>query len=576
MPVHNADVAAVFDEIADLLEIQGENVFRVRAYRNAARTLRDLSVEIAGMLKAGEDITQLPGIGKDLAGKIQEVAEKGTSSQLEALRGRLPQGLSALLKVPGLGPQRVKALHETLRIDSVEDLYQAAQSGKIRTLEGFAEKTEQRILQALEDHVQKKGQRFLLASATERADKLTEYLRKAAGVRQAVAAGSLRRCKDTVGDLDILVTASAKSRVMAHFVKYPEVSQIVSQGTTRSTVMLGSGLQVDLRVVAAESFGAALHYFTGSKAHNIAVRRLGQQRGLKVNEYGVFKGDQVVAGDTEESVFASVGLPFIPPELREDRGEIEAAKQGHLPKLVEVPQLKGDLHCHTTASDGRSTALEMVDAARRMGLKYLAVTDHAGHLLKGKGGGLSRLKKHIEQLRHLGEETKGLVVLVGLEVDILENGSLDAPETALAELDLVIGAVHSHFDLSPSKQTKRLLKAMDHRHFTLLAHPSARLLPDRLPCEFDMSRVVRQAGQRGCYLELNAQPKRLDLLDTHCQLAKQEGVLVSINSDAHAASEFDNLRFGVGQAKRGWLEKQDVLNTRSLRELRPLLASTMD
>jgi DNA polymerase (family 10) len=572
--VQNADVAGVLDEIADLLEIQGENVFRVRAYRNAARTLRDLSTEIASLLAGGQDITELPGIGKDLGAKIADIVRTGSTAKLQELKAKVPPGLTALLKVPSLGPQRVKVLHDKLRIDGVDDLYRAAKAGKIRELPGFAEKTEQHILQALEEHLQKKGQRFLLAEAAHVAQSLADYLGAAPGVKEVVAAGSLRRAKETVGDLDLLVIAESGSPVMDRFVAYREVKEIVSQGTTRSTVILQSGLQVDLRVVPEESFGAALHYFTGSKAHNIAVRRLGQQKGLKVNEYGIFRGDEIVAGDTEQSVFQAAGLPYIAPELREDRGEVEAALAGKLPALVQLSDLKGDLHCHTTASDGRATLRKMAEAARKMGLDYLAVTDHSGHLYTEKTK-TSALGRYIEAVRRLDQELSGFTLLVGLEVEILEDGRLGVPDEVLAELDLVVGAVHSHFDLPRQQQTSRLLRAMDHPHFSLLAHPTARQLSERPPMELEITRVVRHAKARGCFLEVNSQPKRLDLGDIHCQLAKEEGVLLAIDSDAHGPEGLANLQWGVGQARRGWLEKWEVLNTRPIDELRPLLARTM-
>ncbi len=574
MPAQNADIAAVFDGIADLLEIQGENVFRVRAYRNAARTLKDLSVEVVSLLAKGEDLTQLPGIGKDLCAKIEEVVRTGTSTKLEELKAQVPAGLTALLRVPSLGPQRVKALHQQLAIDTLDQLYEAAKSGKIRELPGFAEKTEQHILQALEDRLQKKGQRFLLAEAAHVADALAAHLKAVRGVKEVVAAGSLRRAKETVGDLDLLVTGRPDTPVMDRFASYHEVKDVVSKGTTRSTVVLQSGLQVDLRFVPEESFGAALHYFTGSKAHNIAVRRRGQQNGLKINEYGIFRGDRMVAGATEESVFRSVGLPYIAPELREDRGEIEAATAHRLPSLVGLADLKGDLHCHTKSSDGRSTVRQMAETARKLGLDYLAITDHSGHLYP-EDHKVSAVKRYVEEIRRIDGELSGIALLIGMEVEILRDGSLSVPDDVLSSLDLVLGAVHSHFDLPREQQTARLLRAMDHPHFTILAHPTARQLLHRPPCDFDVVKVVRHARQRGCFLEVNSQPKRLDLADIHCHLAKEEGVLLAIDSDAHVAEDLLNLRWGVGQARRGWLTKKDVLNTRPLEDLRPLLAQTM-
>jgi DNA polymerase (family 10) len=574
VPVHNADIAAIFSEIADLLEIQGANPFRVRAYRNAARTLQELGRDVRTLLRHGADLTELPGIGKDLAGKIQEIVDTGRCATLKKLEQEIPPALTELLKIPGLGPKRVKTLYQELDIHTSEQLQRAARDGRLRELPGFGTKTEQRILDALEKHAAT-GKRFKLAVAAQYADSLTGYLRQTPGVQQAMVAGSFRRNRETVGDLDILVTTDDSRTVMQRFVGYDEVAQVLSHGPTRASVILRSGLQVDVRVVKPASFGAALHYFTGSKAHNIAIRRLGQARGLKINEYGVFRDKTAVAGETEESVFRAVGLPYIPPELREDRGEIEAARAGALPRLVELSDLRGDLHAHTKATDGHHTLQEMAHAALARGLNYLGITEHSRHLAVAHGLDPQRLLKQIDDIDRLNEELAGITLLKGIEVDILENGDLDLPDPVLARLDLVIGAVHSQFHLTRAKQTERILRAMDHPHFSLLAHPSGRLLGRREPYDVDMLRIIRKARERHCYLELNAHPERLDLLDTYCQMAKEEGVLVSINSDAHTIDDFDNLRYGVGQARRGWLEKQDVLNTRPLKELRALLKHTM-
>jgi DNA polymerase (family 10) len=362
---------------------------------------------------------------------------------------------------------------------------------------------------------------------------------------------------------------------MERFTSYDEVKEIVSQGTTRTTVILKCGLQVDLRVVEQVSLGAALQYFTGSKAHNIAIRRLGQQRGLKINEYGVFKGEKRVAGKTEPSVYAAVDLHYIPPELRENRGEIEMARHQKPPRLVELSDLKGDLHSHTRASDGNNTIAEMATAARERGLRYLAITDHSKGLTVTHGLDKRALLKQLEEIDRVNDALKHIHLLKGIEVEILEDGSLDLPDSVLGQLDLVIGAIHGKFDLPAAKQTRRIVRAMNHRHFTMLAHPSGRLLEERKPYDVDMTKIIREARERGCFLELNAQPLRLDLIDTYCQLAKDEGVLVSINSDAHQPGGFDYLRFGIGQARRGWLEAHHVLNTRPLRELRKLLRGTM-
>lgn len=574
MPVHNEDIAAIFDELADLLEVEDANPFRVRAYRTAARTVRGLGRELSELVAEGKDLSKLQGIGKALAAKIVEILETGHAKALDKLHEEVPASLEEILRIPGLGPKRVKVLYYTLGIKNLRQLERAARDGRLHGLAGFGDKTEQRILERIESQGRSKP-RFLRAVAVQYAEPLVKYLKAAPGVTQVVVAGSYRRGKETVGDLDILVIAKQGKAVTERFVRYDEVHERVSQGTTRSTVILRCGLQVDLRVVPKQSFGAALHYFTGSKAHNIQVRRLGQQRGLKVNEYGVFKGEKRVAGDTEASVFRAVGLQSVPPELREDRGEVDAAKAKRLPELVELSDLQGDLHMHTTASDGRASLEEMVAAAKRQGLRYIAITDHSKRLTVAHGLNADRLRDQIEQIGQLNERAKGIRVLTGIEVDILENGRLDLPDAVLARLDLVIGAVHSHFSLSRQKQTERILRAMDRPYFTILAHPSGRLLAEREAYEVDMPRIIRHARERGCFLELDSQPKRLDLTDVYCHMAKEEGVLVSINSDAHGEEGLDNLGFGVAQARRGWLEKGDVLNTRSLRTLTHLLKQTM-
>jgi len=573
MPLHNEDIAAVFDEVADLLEIEGDNPFRIRAYRNGARSLRELGRDVRTLAGQGADLTKLAGIGKNLAAKIHEIIDTGHCTTLDKLRRQLPADLTDLLKLPGLGPKRVHALYHELDIHTHEQLERAAHDGLIRQLPGFGEKTEARILEALQAHAAT-GQRVKLAVAAQYAEPLVAYLESASGVEKVEVAGSYRRAKETVGDLDILVAAADGRSVIRHFVAYDEVASISSQGSTRATVMLQSGLQVDLRVVAAASYGAALHYFTGSRSHNIAVRRMAQQHGLKLNEYGIFRGKRRIAGRSEKEIFAAIDLPYIAPELRENRGEIEAAHAGLLPELVELADLRGDLHAHTRASDGHESLRGMADAAAEHGLEYLAITEHSKRLTVAHGLDSRRLLAQLEAIDKFNAGKHGVTLLKGIEVDILEDGSLDMPDAVLEKLDLVIGAVHSRFELSRARQTRRILRAMDNPNFTLLAHPTGRLIERRAPYDVDMTRIIRHARERGCYLELNANPERLDLLDTHCQLAREEGVLVSINSDAHSALDFDNLRYGVGQARRGWLEKQDVLNTRKLPALRKLLAAT--
>ncbi|MGD8949090.1 MAG: DNA polymerase/3'-5' exonuclease PolX [Desulfobacterales bacterium] len=574
MPVYNADIANVFDEIADYLEIDGENPFRVRAYRNAARTVRGLGPELKDMVAQKEDLSQLPGIGKELTAKIHEILNTGTARALKKLQAKIPPEVRQILKLPNLGPKRVRVLYHDLKIQSLDELRQAAKDGRIRELPGFGKKTEDQLLAAVEAHAEREL-RFKIADVRPFAESLLSALKKVEGVKQVVVAGSYRRSVETVGDLDILVIADKDSLVMDRFVAYQDVADVLSKGMTRSSVVLRTGLQVDLRRVEEKSFGAALQYFTGSQAHNIAVRRLGRQRGLKINEYGVFKFDERVAGDSEESVYNSVGLSYIPPELRENRGEIDASREKRLPRLVKLDDIKGDLHVHTNASDGRHSLKDMALAAKQRRLQYIAVAEHSQLLAFAGGLDESRLLKQMDEIDRLSEELEGVHILKSIEVDILEDGRLDLQNDVLEKLDLVVASVHSNFDLPEDRQTARILRAMDNPYFTILAHPSGRLIDQREAYKVDMEKVIRQAAERGCFIELNARPKRLDLVDIYCQVAKDLGVLISINSDAHRVDDFDHLRYGVGQARRGWLGKGDVLNTRSLAELRKLLKQTM-
>jgi len=574
MPVYNVDIANVFDEIADYLEIDGENPFRVRAYRNAARTVRGLGPELKDMVAQEEDLTQLPGIGKELTAKIHEILDTGTARALKKLQDKIPPEVRQILKLPNLGPKRVRVLYHDLKIQSLDELRQAAKDGRIRELPGFGKKTENQLLAAVEAHAEKEI-RYKFADVRPFAESLLSVLEKVEGVKQVVVAGSYRRSVETVGDLDILVIAGEDSPVMDRFVAYEDVAEVLSKGMTRSSVVLRTGLQVDLRRVEEKSFGAALQYFTGSQAHNIAVRRLGRQRGLKINEYGVFKFDERVAGDSEESVYNSVGLSYIPPELRENRGEIDASREKRLPRLIKLDDIKGDLHVHTNASDGRYSLKDMALAAKQRRLQYIAVAEHSQLLTFARGLDESRLLKQMDEIDRLNQELEGVHILKSIEVDILEDGRLDLQNYVLEKLDLVVASVHSNFDLPEDRQTARILRAMDNPYFTILAHPSGRLIDQREAYKVDMEKVIRQAAERGCFIELNARPKRLDLVDIYCQVAKDLGVLISINSDAHRVDDFDHLRYGVGQARRGWLEKSDVLNTRSLAELRNLLKQTM-
>lgn len=571
----NQHIAAVFNEIADLLEVEAANPFRVRAYRNAARLVEGMTEGVDAMLARGADLTGLPGIGIDLAAKMREIVETGTCAMLTRVRAEVPASIVQLLQLPGLGPRRARMLEHELGIVTLDDLARAAAAHRIRELHGFGPQSEARLLEAVTARLER-HRRYGLDIAKPCADALTRYLQASGKVEQLEMAGSYRRGRDTVGDLDVLATAHDRAYVVEHFVHYNEVANRISAGPTRASVVLKNGMQVDLRVVRPDAFGAALVYLTGSKAHNIALRKLAQTQGLKINEYGVYRGKDRVAGATEASVYRAIGLPWICPELREDLGEIEAARAGTLPSLVEDHDILGDLHVHTSASDGTATLEAMAAQARLQGLHYLAITDHSPRIAVTHGLTAARLAAQADAIDRFNAEHKGWpVILKGIEVDILEDGSLDLPDAVLARLDLVIGAVHSHFGLPQAKQTSRLLRAIDHPHFTILAHPFGRLLGERNPCEVDLPRVMKAIAQRGCFVEANAQPARLDLSDMGCRLAKAEGVLVSIATDAHSPADLGNMPFGVTQARRGWLERKDVLNTRSLKALLPLLKRTL-
>lgn len=574
MPLVNADVSAALDEIADLLEVQGGNAFRIRAYRGAARVVAELGRTVQSVLAGGERLEDLPGIGADLAGKIAEIAGTGTCAQLEELRAHVPPALAQLMRLPRIGPKRVQALHRLLGVESLQQLREAAEQGRIRTVRGFGAKTEQQILDAVRMEMDK-SHRVRLSSAAQVADALLAQLKGLPGVRQAVAAGSLRRRRETVGDLDLLITGGRGDSAMKQFTAGPEVRSVIALGSTRASVVLRDGLQVDVRAVPTASFGAAWMYFTGSKAHNIALRKIALEADLKLNEYGLYRGDKRIAGATEEEVYAALGLPWVPPELREDRGEIEAARAGRLPQLVDRSRLRGDLHVHTTESDGRDTLAAMANAAAAQGLEYIAITDHSRRLALVHGLDASRLARQADAIDAFNASQRRIRVLKSVEVDILEDGRLDLPQAALRKLDLVVGAVHHRFDLPRDKQTDRILRAMDHPCFTILAHPTGRLIEERAGYDVDLRRIVHHARERGCFLELNANPARLDLDDLACRMAREEGVLVSIATDSHSTAEFANLEFGIGQARRGWLEAQNVLNTRGLRQLLPLLDATM-
>jgi DNA polymerase (family 10) len=571
MPIENAEVARLFREVADLLELQGANAFRVRAYQNAARTVEELPQPVEELVPGnGKRLTDLPGIGEDLAGKIGEIVRTGTLGTLRELRREVPKGVVDLMRIRGLGPKRARALYDALGIHTVAQLERACRGGKVRRLPRFGARTEANILHELaarhaDEH------RMPRPVAAQYGEAFLRYLQSVEGVKRAEIAGSYRRRRDTVGDLDILVTCRRGTPAIQRFIGYPEVEEVLEKGATRASVRLRAGLQVDLRVLAEPSYGAGLYYFTGSKAHNIAVRRLAQKRGLRINEYGVYRGTRRVGGRDEREVAASVGLPVIPPELRENRGEIEAALAGSLPRLVETADIRGDLQSHTTDSDGRDTLAEMAHAAEALGYQYLAVTDHTPAVRVAGGLDRAGFRRQMRRIDRLNASLKSLTVLKGAEVDIHADGSLDLDDATLAALDIVVVSIHGAFDLGEREQTARVLRALRHKQVDVLAHPTGRLLGRRGGIRLDLEQVSRAAAEHGVLLEVNAQPDRLDLDDLAVHAALGWGATLAISTDAHAVAELGFMHWGVDQARRGWASRERVANTRPLDRLLRLL-----
>ena len=566
MPVQNAEIAAMFDQAAELLEIEGENQFRVRAYRRAARVVEGLPQSVKTLLSAGRDLSELPGIGKDLAGKIAEIVDTGHFKLLDSLKKKLPGELGEIATLPGLGPKRVKLLHDKLKVSTLNDLRRVVKAGRLHDLKGFGPAIEDKLSAALEKPVAEK--RFKISVAEAEAEALVNFL---GGSGRAVVAGSYRRRRDTVGDLDALVTTADGAAVGDKLVGYENVAKVLAHGPTRTAVVLRSGLQVDVRAVPEESHGAALLYFTGSKAHNIALRAIAVHRGWKLNEYGLFSGKRRIAGLTEEDIYKKLGLAYIPPEMREDRGEVALAKANELPVLVTRAELRGDLHVHSDWTDGTASIEAMAQAAQARGYRYMALTDHSRRVAMAHGLDPARLTRQSREIDRINARLHDLTILKGIEVDILKDGSLDLPDAALAKLDIVVASIHSYFDLSREAQTERLIRAMNNPHVSIIGHPTGRLIGEREPYALDMERVAAAAANLGSALEINAQPDRLDLDDIHVHAAKQSGVKFAISTDAHSVDSFDWIRFGVDQARRGWLTADDVINTRPLAELRKLL-----
>lgn len=567
MTISNREIAAIFDQLADLLEIKGENPFKIRAYRNAVRTIENMGTDLSKMVTEGIDLSDIPTIGEHIAQKIEEIVKTGKLAKLETLEQSFPSHFLDILHVKGIGPKRAKILYENLKIGSLEELRKAAKTHQIQKLEGFDEKLEHMILEGTL-LTKKEGRRFMYAVAESHVNALLSYLKDSKDALQVICAGSFRRRKETVGDIDLLATSDHPALLINHFVQYPAIKEIISHGETRSTVILKNDLQVDLRCVADESYGAALHYFTGSKSHNIAIRKIAIKMGLKINEYGIFKGEEKIAGRYEKEMYKTVGLRYIEPELRENLGEIEAAKKGKLPELITLEDVRGDLHLHSIYSDGHNSILEMAQAAKDLGYDYIAMTDHSKHMPIVKGMDEKKIRRQMEEIDQINDQLKGIRILKSIEVDILEDGSLAMPDHILKELDLVVGAVHDKFSLSQDKQTARILKAMDNPYFNILAHPTGRLIGERRPYDIDMELLFKDIKARGCFLEINAQPKRLDLNDIYTKAAKEASIRFVISTDAHEPSQLNYMNYGVFQARRGWLEKNDVLNTLSWSEFK--------
>lgn len=573
MPVHNEDLAEAFDEMADLLALKAENPFRINAYRRAAQVVRALPEELQSKIAAGFDPDTLPGIGPDLAEKIRAFVKTGELPGLASLRRSVPTGLRELMTIQSLGPKRVRALYDALGVCDLKTLRTALAEHRVRTVRGFGAKMEEQLAKAVEE-IESRSRRLLRSVAAQYARALESYLRALPGVTKVDVAGSFRRGCETVGDLDLLVCSQRPLDIGSALLEYDETGSVLAKGPTRSAAVLKSGLQVDVRLVPQESYGAALYYFTGSKAHNVHVRRLAMARGLKVNEYGVFRGRKRIAGDTEPAVFAAIGLPYIEPELREDRGEIEAAQAQALPTLIARHDLRGDLHVHTKATDGTASLSAMVEAAKKAGLEYIAITDHSKYLGMVRGLDASRLAQQMDAIDALNASLDGITVLKGIEVDILEEGSLALPDRVLKKLDIVIASIHERFGLSRRKQTDRLLHALDRPYVSVIGHPMCRLIQERPAIECDWAKIFRRAHERPVYLELNAQPTRLDLNDVLVREAAANDVLISIASDGHSVGSFEFLGGGILQARRGWLSKSQALNTRPLCEVRRLLRQT--
>lgn len=565
--MNNADVAATLTEIAELLELKGESTFRIRAYENAARALGNMPEDVRTLAAEGR-LTEVKGVGDAIAKKVDELLSTGKMEYLEGLRREFPPGVRTLMAVPGVGPSLARRAYTELGVDSLEDLRGAAESGALAALPGYGEKTAQNVIRAL-GRVSKRDQRISIGRARPLVDELVALLSPHDFIHQLMPGGSVRRWSPTIGDIDLLATSSSPERIMEIFVSLPIVGQVLGHGPTKSTIITDNGLQVDLRIVPDESFGSLLQHFTGNKQHNIELREYALARGLSLNEYGIthLQTGDTTRYDSESEFYGALGLEWIPPELREAHGEIDAARTGSLPRLVEVQDIRGDLHMHSEWSDGTVPIEQMVLAARERGYEYVAITDHSGGIGVANGLSPERIREQIQLVRKIDSDIEGISVLAGSEVDIKRDGSLDFPDEILADLDWVIASVHSGFNQSEEQMTQRMVAAIENPHVDAIAHPTGRLIGKREPYAVDMEAVFRAAVRTGTVLEINSFPERLDLSDQLVRRAKDLGVMVTINTDAHAPVHLENIRYGVAVARRGWAERKDVLNTRSLSEL---------
>lgn len=568
----NEFIAVQFELLADLLEIQGANPFRIRAYRNAARTISSTAESLSELVATKQDLTQFAGIGKDLAKQIEEITTKGQHSALEELRKQIPGGVLDMLRIPGVGPKKVSVFFNELGLKSLEDLKAACEAGRLSKLKGFGKKTEESILANIALATEQ-SQRASISDARAAAEAIVEDLQKLKEIGQVAVAGSCRRRKETCGDLDVLATCSDSGPPMDCLAAHPLVESVLQRGDTKQRVRLKTGMELDLRVVPEESFGAAMQYFTGSKEHNVVVRQRAKDLGLKLNEYGVFRDDVQIAGRTEEEVYAAIGLPWFPPELRENRHEFEWADAGKLPELVTLADIKGDLHMHTTASDGAATVEQMAIAARERGLKYIAITDHSKRVSMANGLDANRLRKHWEEIRRIRESISDIEILCGIECDILEDATMDLPDDVLAEADWVIAVLHYGLKQPGDQIMKRLMTAVTNPHVDIIGHCTGRMIGRRDGADINFSELLKAAADNQVMMEINAHPSRLDLDDIHAAAAKDLGIPIVISTDSHSVNGFEVLEYGVDQARRAGLTKDDVANTRPLKEFRKLLKS---